>query len=766
MKKAGAIRAIVGAIAMLAIPALTYAQGETAAPGQLTAIDKDGKVGALCPLRRTRVNANIEGFGARVTVVQLFENPSSTPIEAIYTFPLPNDGAVDRMRMKVGNRIIEGEIKRRDEAKAIYEAAKKAGQVASLLNQERPNIFTQSVANIMPGAQVEIEISYVQLLKYEEGQFEFNFPMVVGPRYLGHTEDPGKISPPITPKGTRTGAGIELAVSLNAGAPIVEMKSILHDVDIKGQIGQTSAQITLKKKDEIPNRDFILRYRTATDSVQSAFITHYDKQKGGFFQLILIPPKAVQPKQIAPKEVIFLVDQSGSQQGFPIEKSKELMLKLIDTLHPDDTFNVAGFSNTTSWLWKESRATTVEHISEAKAYINKMSGTGGTEMLSALKNVHAAFDKDSGRLPILLFSTDGFVGNEQEILRTVRKEHQDIRMFTFGIGNGVNRFLIDGLGTVGRGDCEYVTLREKADEAVNRFVRRLENPVLTDIEVRTEGAGIASVLPGKVPDLFSEKPIMVSGRYSSPGAAVLTVSGKLGGEPWAKEIRVNLGTSSNAAVIPTLWARRQVDELTAQDTSALGEGKSPAEQITAVALEFSIMSQYTSFVAVEKKVVNVDGQMKTVSVPVEMTDGVSYEGIYGGQLLGLSMGKSAGAPMGGGGYGGGGMARSNSGGFGNVNRNILTTTKVLEVNGIKITDPAKIANYQKKVSSKLYRERGRVEVQVALTSLDPETLKKLEAVGVFMAGTDTKSKIAFVRCDAKKLVEIAQLDVVKAVNPL
>ncbi|HVL39997.1 MAG TPA: VIT domain-containing protein, partial [Fimbriimonadaceae bacterium] len=269
-------------------------------PGQLTIIDKDGKPGSLCPLKGTKAHAEVSGFGARVTVVQTFTNPTNQPIEAVYTFPLPHDAAVDRMRMKLGDRVIEGTIRRREEARRIYDAARQAGQAAALLDQERPNIFTQSVANILPKAQVEIEISYVQVLKYEKGTFEFVYPMVVGPRFLGNAADPDKIAPPITPKGTRTGANIELTVNIDAGARLQSLESVLHAVRVDRR--PNGGRVTLSRRDEIPNRDFILRYSTATDSVQNALVTHFEPRKGGFFSLILLPPKAPTEQQIAPKE--------------------------------------------------------------------------------------------------------------------------------------------------------------------------------------------------------------------------------------------------------------------------------------------------------------------------------------------------------------------------------------------------------------------------------------------------------------------------------
>ena len=307
---------------LLAVAVAQQPQDMVVAPGSMWITSPNGQVAMPMTLTHTDVNARIAGFGARVNVVQTFHNPSTTPIEAVYTFPLPDDAAVDQMKMHIGERVIEGEIKQRDEAREIYEQAKANGQTASLLDQERPNIFTQAVANIMPGQNVEIEISYAQILKYTDGQFEFNFPMVVGPRFVGlGTPDPSKIAPPTTERHTRTGQDVSLAVEIDAGAPIEEIESVLHQVVIERPSAST-AHVELSRLHEIPNRDFILKYRMATNSVQSAFVSNYTPGKGGQFALIVMPPKRPAPTQISPREIIFVLDRSGSQTGFPLAKSK------------------------------------------------------------------------------------------------------------------------------------------------------------------------------------------------------------------------------------------------------------------------------------------------------------------------------------------------------------------------------------------------------------------------------------------------------------
>ncbi len=326
-----------------------------ATQGQLQALDSSGKPKALCPLKHTSAKAEISGFLSRVVVTQEFENPFDEKIEAVYTFPLPQNAAVDDITVR-------GKILRREEAEAVYEAAKTNGQTASLLNQERPNIFTQSVANILPGEQIKITISYVETLKYEDGAYEFVFPMVVGPRYIpgsatgapvsaqgngfapntDRVPDASRITPQPVPEGMRVGHDISLDVTLDSGVPIDGLSSKTHEVNVE-RPDDHRARVTLKDRAAIPNKDFILRYDVAGRKIEDALLLHAS-DKGGYFTLILQPPLRVTAEDVTPKELVFVLDTSGSMYGFPIEKAKETMKLALDNLYPSDTFNVITFS--------------------------------------------------------------------------------------------------------------------------------------------------------------------------------------------------------------------------------------------------------------------------------------------------------------------------------------------------------------------------------------------------------------------------------------
>lgn len=607
-------------------------------PGSLQAIDKEGKPGVLCPLEGTRVAAKIEGFGARVVVVQSFTNPTSGPIEAIYRFPLPHDSAVDGMRMIIGDRIIDGVIKKRQEAKETYDKAKREGKSAALLDQERSNVFTQSVANIPPNAKIQVAITYVQVLKYEKGSFEFVFPMVVGHRYKGAgTPDPEKVATPIVPEGMRTGATIDLDVDIRGGAPITEVDSQLHKIEIDS-VAPDHSKVKLAKLDEIPNRDFILRYSVAGTDLVGALLTHREPGKGGFFTLIVMPPKAVRPELVAPKEAIFVVDQSGSQQGAPIEKSKELTKKAIRALNPHDTFNVVSFSNDYTVLWDRPRPNSPINVQRALAFVDQLTANGGTELDRA---VVAALSPapDPARPRVVIFNTDGFIGGEAKALEEIQRHRGNARMFTFGIGNSTNRSLIEAMSIEGRGAHEIVTLNEDLDAAVDRLVQRTDCPLLTDVRVSFEGIAVDDVLPRNIPDVFSETPVIVKGRYARPGSGTLTLSGRMAGEPWSRQYPVTFPAEGNSgSAIGSLWAREKVNDLEHLERmeSVWGSGKSKSrgpkyweDAITNLCLSFGIMSRFTSFVAVDQKIVNPGGNSTTVPVPLEMADGVSYEGIFG-----------------------------------------------------------------------------------------------------------------------------------------
>ena len=608
--------------------------------GALDAYTPEGEVLGACPLKHTEVTADISGFVTRVTVTQQFHNPYDTFIEAVYTFPLSDRAAVDSMTMAIGDRVIKGDIKKRDEARQIYEQARAAGQTASLLDQERPNIFTQSVANIPPGQNVDITLSYVEYLKYDDGEYEFSFPMTIGPRYMpgsltpsGTTQVPDaeRVWADVPPEGQRAGHDIALTVNLDAGVPVKSVASELHDVDI-ARTGAATARVSLKTRKEIPNRDFVLRYAVAGKKIEDAVLVHTD-ERGGFFTLILQPPARVAPEEVAPKEIIFVIDSSGSMSGFPIEKAKESMRLCIENLNPKDTFNLVSFAGGLGYAFKEPVPNTKANREHALQYLNNLHGGGGTEMMPAINA--ALSGQTDERLRVVCFMTDGFIGNDMAILDAIQKHRQSARVFAFGIGNSVNRFLIEGMAREGRGAMEIVTLESEGKNAAERFYERVNNPLLTNIQLDFGSLRVSDVHPGPemMPDLFSAQPLIVSGRFDKPGTGTVTIRGTTAGGHYERTIDVKLPKKApDHEVLAPLWARKEIDALMARDWQGVQSGNPKAEvksAVTALGLEYNLVTQFTSFVAVEKKVVNEGGRQRTIDVPVEMPDGVSYEGIFG-----------------------------------------------------------------------------------------------------------------------------------------
>jgi Ca-activated chloride channel family protein len=596
------------------------------------------------PLTHTEVQIEISGFVARATVTQHYHNPFAKPIEAVYTFPLPDDGAVDEMRMTIGERTIVGLVKRREEARQIYEQARDRGQRASLLEQERPNIFTQSVANILPGDEIQITLRYVHLLRYAEGAYELVFPMVVGPRYIPGeaasersgtgiasdtdvVKDAARITPPVLQPGQRSGHDIALAVTLDAGVPVRGLHSISHAIDVE-ELSDQQRRLRLHPSDTLPNKDFVLRYQVAGPAPQMALLAHHD-ERGGFFTLLVQPQRTVADDEVVPRELIFLLDTSGSMQGFPMEKSKEAMRRLIQGMRSADTFNVVRFAGDTGTLWPRPKPYTQENAAEALRFVEALQGRGGTEMRRGILEALAQ-PAEEGKLRIAFLLTDGYVGDEFRILQAIEQERRGARVFCLGVGSSVNRYLLDRAATVGRGEAFYLRQDEESEAVIERFFQRVDRPALAHIEIDWAGLDVQEIYPARVPDLWSGQPIRVHGRYSRGGDKTITVRGQLGKRPYSQKLPVALPANQPAhAAIATLWAREKIRALMLKMVQEQDQQEALVEQVTKLGLEFRLMTQWTSFVAVEEKVVYQEGKPQTVVQPVELPEGVAYEGIFG-----------------------------------------------------------------------------------------------------------------------------------------
>ncbi|MET0626505.1 MAG: TonB-dependent receptor [Pyrinomonadaceae bacterium] len=633
--------------------------------GALLASDASGKPAGECPLKHTAVRAEVSGFISRVTVTQEFENPFADKIEAVYVFPLPQAAAVDDMTMLVGGRTIRARIMRREQAQAAYREARARGNVASLLEQERPNIFTQSVANILPGQSVTVTISYVETLRYEAGTYEWSFPVVVGARYTPSVEtrserpvlvhpqtsegeprqeddaatprknsnaqepereaspptntgvpDAARINPARPPEGMRAGHDISIEVSLDAGVPLEAVVSSTHEIEVERR-GAAGAFVRLKGGAHIPDRDFVLKYDVAGGRVEDALLTHASG-RGRFFTLILQPPERVAPAEVVPKELVFVLDTSGSMSGFPIEKAKETMMLALGGMNPHDTFNLITFSGDTHILFRDPVPATPANVSKAKKFLASREGNGGTEMMKAIR---AALDpSDSARhVRVVCFMTDGQVDDDFQIIDEVKK-HPNARVFSMGFGYAPNRFLLDKMAEVGRGEVEYVAAGDDGSAAARRFHERVRDPLLTDLSVEWEGLAVADIYPKNIPDLFGAKPVVIVGRYEQAASGLVRLRGKTAGGDFVRDVRVTLPDAEAAHdVLATLWARRRVDDLMGQNMSAMqtndAETAPLREEVARLGLDFRLMTQFTSFVAVEERIVTDGGEPRRVDVP-------------------------------------------------------------------------------------------------------------------------------------------------------
>ena len=605
--------------------------------GGLFVAGEDGEE-QVFPLKHTDVRSQITGNVARVEVTQKFTNPFDEPIEAVYVFPLPDEAAVDDMEILVGDKIIKGVIKRREEAREIYERAIAEGRTAGLLEQERANIFTQSLANIRPGEDIDVTIRYTESLAFEGGNYEFVFPMVVGPRFVpgapidrsGNTDrvpDADRINPPVLKPGERSGHDINVTVEIDAGVPISKIHSTSHAIDITENGGK--AEVKLANNDTIPNKDLILRYQVAGKETQATILTQKD-EKGGHFAVYLIPAVDYEKREIVPKDVVFLIDTSGSQSGAPIAQSKVLMRRFIDGLNPNDTFTVVDFSNTAQALSPAPLPNTAANRRKALQYVEALDANGGTQLLNGIQAVLNFPEPEAGRLRSVVLLTDGYIGNEAEIIAEVQEELKPgNRLYGFGVGSSVNRFLLDRMAEAGRGTVQVIRHDEEPTEVVDRFFRQINNPVLTRINATWQGNGeTPEIYPLAAPDLFAEQPLVLFGRKPDAQNGRLEVKGvAAGGREYREVFDVGFDGAGNVA-IAQLWGRAKIKDLANQMYRA--ETTSGVEAITQTALAYRLLSQYTAFVAVSEEVrVDPDGTTRRVEVPVELPDGTSYEGIFG-----------------------------------------------------------------------------------------------------------------------------------------
>ena len=584
--------------------------------GTLAALSDTGEALGHCVLKNTAVIAKVSGGLAHVSVTQKFSNPFKSKIQAVYAFPLDEHCAVESMQMHCGSRVVTGEIKQRAEAEALYQSAAKAGQTAALLEEDRPNIFTQSVANINPGEDVSVSLNYISVLPFENGDYTFTFPTTIGTRFIpgepignrgvgtaydtNIVHDASRISPPSAHLQTRPGHDITLKVILDSPFPVSNIVSKLHKVTVAYSTGNTPV-ILLNRDDKIPNRDFVLSWHAAKESVQTGVLTHRTRGDG-YVSLTLMPPDRFDQKTSGPKELIFLVDCSGSQDGPPLEKAKETLSYIADHMGPQDTLQILSFNDSVGRLYERPKAMNFLDKVNAKAFIKTLTANGGTFMAPAVAEA-CSVRIDPNRLRIITFMTDGFVGNDREIIGLVKKFRGTSRWFCFGTGNSVNRYLIDGIARAGGGEAEYVLMNSPSEKIAESFWKKISSPILTNIKVDFGKLAVYDVVPNVPSDVWSRRPLTFSARYSKPGRGVITITGFAGGKKYVHKVPVLLQAfSPGREVIGTLWARQKIELLCDEDNLEIATGYRHKHeyQITKLGLEHHLLTPYTSFVAIDR----------------------------------------------------------------------------------------------------------------------------------------------------------------------
>lgn len=593
------------------------------------------------PLKETNVSVNINGIFAETFVTQTYSNEGQEPINATYVFPASSRVTIHGMKMEIGDEIITAKIKEKEEARHDYEQAKSEGKSASLLEQQRPNVFTMDVANVMPGDIIRIELHYTEMITPTDGIYQFVFPTVAGPRYTSPSVPKSLkaetwIASPFLRLGDTPREKYNINVNLSAGVPITDLQCGSHKIDVAWD-NQTSARISLSNPEEFAgNRDFILDYKLTGTEISSGLMLGTGESEN-FFLLMVQPPERYTPETIPPREYIFILDVSGSMYGFPLDTSKELIRNLAGSLRETDRFNVILFSDSLIQMSPESVPATAENVQKAFALIDNEEGGGGTELAPALETA-LAIPASPGAARSVIAITDGYISGEREIFDIIGRNIGTTNFFSFGIGSSVNRYLIDGIAKTGLGESFVVTDPSEAAATADRFRTYIQSPVLTDVQVTYDGFDVYDIEPPTLSTLFASRPIVLFGKWKGEPSGTIHITGKTGGRDYAEDIPVSAAIPLEANnIIQYLWARTRVERLTdygmTEDLQANAK-----KEVTELGLRYSMMTPYTSFIAVTEKVRNTEGKSTDVKQPLPIPMNVSEWAIGNGYTVGSEPG--------------------------------------------------------------------------------------------------------------------------------
>jgi Ca-activated chloride channel family protein len=640
--------------AFLVMAALCVGAPARAATVSPTSTTSEGRLRAAVggelvdvPLAHTAVRIRVAGFLVDVEVEQRFVNPYEKKIDATYLFPLPTGAAVRAMTLETSGRTIRGEVRRRADATAAYRVARRRGHVAALLTEERPNLFTQAVANLEPGAAVTVRLGYVEALAPEGGGYTLLFPMVAGPRHVPRAakltpEAAAAITAPVLPDGQRARREISVEVELDAGVPVAALRSPSHAI-VERRDGARRV-VRLADGDTVPNRDLVLSWTVAGARPQAALHAHRAAGSPGSFVLVVEPPAGAPAAEIAARELVLLIDTSSSMAGAPLRAAQAAAREILEGLGEDDTFNIVRFDDDGAALGPRFVAARPRNVALALGWLEALEAAGGTDVARGVAAA-LALPRDPARLRVVALLTDGYIGNEDEVLAAAAAGLGDARLFAFGVGSAVNRYLLEELALLGRGAFETVRPGEDGAGAARRFHARLARPLWTGVEIDWGGLAVSEVTPRAAPDLLLGAPLVLAGRYARGGSATVRVLGWSAGRRVELALPLTLPEREERPAVAALWARARIAELERQ---ALRDARPElAEALTRVALEAGLTSRHTAFVAVDASRVTAGGAAETVPVPVEIPEGVSREGVASG-AMGVGYGYASG---GGAGYG-------------------------------------------------------------------------------------------------------------------
>jgi Ca-activated chloride channel family protein len=582
-------------------------------PGQGTLLLREARGGTTAALLlATDVHMDVSGMVARVQLTQRFVNTSAEWREGVYVFPLPDKAAVDHLTMHIGERVIEGQIKERAEARLSYETAKAEGRKTTLVEQERPNMFTTSVANIGPNEEIVVALEYEETLRYDEGSFRLRFPLAITPRYVpgaaiaasdegtgwspptSQVPDADRIMPPFVSSRDGHVNPVSIAIDLNPGFPLAKLASSYHAVDVEERPGNRYL-VTLADGHVATTRDFELVFVPDVGAAPGAAL--FTETKGGktYALLMALPPTA--PGVAAahvPREITYIIDTSGSMEGVSIAQARDALAMALDRLQPGDRFNVIEFNSTSTPLFPAPMPVDTATLARAKHFVGALRARGGTEMLPALK-IALAGQPESSMVRQVVFLTDGAVGNEDDILRLLHDKLGDRRLFTIGIGPSPNTFFLTKAAQSGRGTFTFIGDVREVRQKMTALFRKLESPALTNISIDWPGG--ADAWPRLVPDLYAGEPVVVTAQF--PAGTLqgnVQISGMRTGAAWQALLPINAGATE--AGVSVLWARAKIDALT-----DAGRQGAPEPEIRSavldVALTHHLVSKYTSLVAVD-----------------------------------------------------------------------------------------------------------------------------------------------------------------------